>query len=125
MKKWFCEKKDGLSAIVKIAAFTAGQMVAQKNPELVKSILPVANGILESLDNGTDNAAINAILNDAIEEVVQHVADDPIATNAIYAALELLKIEVKDYKVIPFELVPAEIKDLIDSFVSGLYRGSK
>jgi hypothetical protein len=117
MKKWFC-KSEGLDATTKIAVFTAGYCVAKKNQKILASVLPVAKGIQETIDNGADNEILNAVLKDAIASLVDRVSDDVVIQGAIAAVLAQLKIDATG--AADLELSNAAIKDIIDSFIAGM-----
>lgn len=117
MKKWFC-KSEGLDATTKIAVYTAGYCVAKNNQGILASVLPVAQGIKETIDNGADNEIMNAVLKDAIASLVERVSDDVVIQGAIAGVLAQLKIDVTS--AAELELSNATIKDIIDSFVAGM-----
>jgi len=118
MKKWFCTSEGGLDAAVKMAAYAAGVLISKNNKALATAILPVAQGIKSTIDNGTDNAALNAILREAITELAGKVSDDPIIEGAVTQVLASLEIDI------PAGTFPvldnAVIKDLVGSFVAGM-----
>jgi hypothetical protein len=120
MKTWFCVTEQGLPVTIKIGINTAGYLIKKNNPALITRILPVAEGIKQTIDTGTDNAAMNAILAEAIGELTGHIAGDPVIEAAISATLSQLKIDVVDKKVAPFAFSNEVLKDIIDSFVAGL-----
>ena len=122
MTKWFCADTSSLEPAIKMAANAAGFAIAKNNVDLVKRILPVAQGIQKTVDAGTDNAALNSILKETVTELLPLVSDNPLIQMAVEAALTAVNINV------PAGTFPAlgnpEIKDLVDSFVAGLGTGA-
>jgi hypothetical protein len=121
MNMFFCHKEDGLPVVVKIAINTAGYMIAKNNPELVKRALPVAKGILQSINDGADNGAMNALVAEAIATLVGKIDADPIIKAAVYAALSQLNINVEVTQTLTF--TNDILIDILESFIAGLSTG--
>ena len=114
MSKWFCSQ-DGLSSAAKIAAFDAGYLIAKNNPDKAKAILPVAQGIMATVDKGGSQEGMNAVFQQAVGELIAQVGDPLIQAN-----IEAVLSQVNFNAAAPQPLDNAVIKGLVDSFVNGM-----
>jgi carbamoylphosphate synthase large subunit len=121
MKSWFCSNTDGLDATIKTAVYAAGYLIGKNNKDKATAILLVAMATKTAVESGTDNGALNAILREEITALVPLVSNDPVIEASIAGVLSSLNISVTD-SVFP-TFTNAVIKDLVNSFVSGLQAG--
>ena len=113
--KVFCSTT--VDTAVKMAAIVAGSEFAAKNPDLAKTALPVAQGIMTQVDGGGSQSAINGVFALGVQELLAHVTD-PIVSAAIQGVLASVKFD--SAAKTPALLDNAVIKDIVDGFVSGM-----
>jgi hypothetical protein len=121
MKSWFCSNSDGLDATIKTAVYAAGYLIGKNNKDKATAILPVALAAKSAVESGADNGALNALLKEEITALVPLVSNDPVIEAAVAGVLSSLNISVYG-NVFP-TFTNAVIKDLVNSFVSGMQAG--
>lgn len=93
------------------AARVVGALVKQNNPELIKTALPYAQGLLQIAKDGKIDGVM---LNTALEALYANSKNKKDVQLAALVALELLSIEIKTGKV------NEQVVSLIQGFVEGL-----
>jgi hypothetical protein len=121
MKSWFCSNTDGLDVTIKTSVYAAGYLIGKNNKDKAVAILPVALAAKSAVEAGTDNGALNALLKEEIAVLVPLVSNDPVIEAAVAGVLSSLNISVSG-NVFP-TITNTAIKDLVNSFVSGLQAG--
>lgn len=117
MSGLFCS--TAVSPLIKTAAIVAGSEFAAKDPELAKTALPVAQGIMTQIDAGGSQSALNGVFQLAVSELLAHLGGtDPIVLAAIQGVLASIKFAPTAAS--PALLDAAVIKDVVDGFVSGM-----
>lgn len=116
MSKWFCAT-PAVDAVVKIAAFDAGYLMAKNNPVMAAAALPVAKGIMTVIDGGGTKEAMNAVFQQGVVELLGQVKD-PIILASIQGVLSSISFDVN--LPTPVLLDNAVIKEVVDGFVNGM-----
>jgi hypothetical protein len=98
-----------------MGAFDAGYLVAKNNKDLMTRAVPVAEGIIKTIDNGSTPEVVSAIFREALNKMLGEI-DPVIAANITYV-LSQVKFDVgKDkYPVLSNEI----IKGLVEAFLNG------
>jgi hypothetical protein len=117
MSSFFCGTPN-LDAVIKDSAYLAGFAVASNNTELAKSILPVAQATMITIDGGSDNAALNALFQAKLTALIAATSTNPIITLAINLVLNKIGFNPQLPSVTVFS--NAMMKELVDSFVAGV-----
>jgi|GEM_PF-6758491 hypothetical protein len=113
---WFC-KKDGLAPVVSMGAYDAGYVIAKTKPELREAIVPVADGLLQTLEKGTSQEVANNIFAEAIHVLISKIEDQFIAAN-IASVLSQVNFTVGDKA--GQGLSTEVIGGLVTAFLSGM-----
>jgi hypothetical protein len=115
MSKWFCFEKE-ISPAVKILAFDAGYLLAKNNKGLVARAIPVAEGILKAIENGSTNEAMNNVFKQTVLTLVGEL-DDPMTQANVLAVLQMVKF---DPRLPEAKLTNDQIRALVESFMAGV-----
>lgn len=120
MSGLFCST-SGLGVAVRLAANSAGVLIAQNNKEKAAVILPVAKEIISKITGGSEAVTINSLVKQGIVKLVAMFSDNKLFQAEAAIVLNALGINISDATIPTLSL--GSLKELIDSFVTGIETG--
>jgi len=116
MSKWFCVK-ESVDPAVSMLAYVAGGLVKANNPALVALTVPVAKGLLETIESGASKESVNSLLKEVTSTLLEKV-ETPEVKLAIKAALSKVSYNADSIDMPDIDL--PLVKSLATGFLEGL-----
>ncbi len=113
---WFC-KKDGLAPVVSMGAYDAGYVIAKTKPELKDKIMPVAEGLLQTLEKGTSQEVANNIFAETVHVLITKIDDPLLSANIAFVLSQVnFTVGVKDGQGLSTETIGG----IVTAFLNGM-----